>query len=79
VTAAYPRGPDFERWMIGTFYQGLKHRPESTFGTFNDDFLACMDSRFHRTDVCASLCAHLGPIDGFIALRADAGDMPLSE
>ena len=53
VTAAYPRGPDFERWMIGTFYQGLKHRPESTFGTFNDDFLACMDSRFHRTDLCS--------------------------
>lgn len=38
--------------IIEAFYDGLKHRPASTFGTFNDDFLAFKDPSFQRTDVC---------------------------
>jgi HD superfamily phosphodiesterase len=53
VTTAYPRGSHFEEAMIDAFYQGLKHRPESTFGTFNDDILACLDPAFRRTDLCS--------------------------
>jgi len=52
VTAAFPREPDFPHAMIDTFYQALKHRPESTFGTFNDDFLAFKDPHFRRADIC---------------------------
>ncbi|MBF5043803.1 HD domain-containing protein [Aggregicoccus sp. 17bor-14] len=52
VTAAHPRGSDFERELIDAFYEGLKHRPDSTFGTFNDDFLACKDPHFQRGDLC---------------------------
>jgi HD domain len=52
VTTAYPHGSRFARSMVETFYQGLKHRPDSTFGTFNDDILACMDPGFRRTDLC---------------------------
>jgi HD superfamily phosphodiesterase len=53
VVAAYPRGKDFEHGMIEAFYQGMKHRPDSTFGTFNDDFLAFKDPSFRRKDLCS--------------------------
>jgi hypothetical protein len=53
VVAAYPRGADFEREMIEAFYHGMKHRPDSTYGTFNDDILACKDPSFRRKDFCA--------------------------
>lgn len=53
VTKAWPRERDFEHHMIDTFYEGLKHRPDTTFGTFNDDFLAFKDRTFRRGDMCS--------------------------
>jgi hypothetical protein len=53
VTGAYPRGAEFEAGMIDEFYQGLKHRPDSTFGTLNDDYLAFRDPSFRRGDICS--------------------------
>jgi hypothetical protein len=53
VTAAYPRGADFAHKMIDAFYHGLKHRPHTTFGTFNDDFLAYKDQGFQRANLCS--------------------------
>ncbi|MDW2981334.1 MAG: HD domain-containing protein [Rhodanobacter sp.] len=53
VTAAWPRANDFKHAIIDTFYEGLKHRPDSTFGTFNDDFLAFKDPTFQRVDLCS--------------------------
>jgi len=53
VIAAYPRGSEFNHEMIEAFYQGMKHRPESTFGTFNDDILAFKDPNFRREDLCS--------------------------
>jgi hypothetical protein len=53
VTAAWPREDDFKHAVIDVFYEGLKHRPDSTFGTFNDDFLAFKDPRFQRRDLCS--------------------------
>ncbi|MFJ7797639.1 HD domain-containing protein [Pseudomonas sp. NPDC096950] len=59
VIAAYPRETDFAHKMIDEFYQGMKHRPGSTFGTFNDDFLAFKDPSFERTNLCSViLCSH---------------------
>jgi HD superfamily phosphodiesterase len=55
VTAAYPRGDDFKHDIIEAFYRGLKHRPDSTFGTFNDDFLAFKDPDFRRVNVCSAI------------------------
>ena len=55
VTAAYPRGDDFKHHIIEAFYRGLKHRPDSTFGTFNDDFLAFKDPDFRRVNVCSAI------------------------
>ncbi|MEX3959613.1 HD domain-containing protein [Trinickia sp. EG282A] len=53
VIEAYPRGPDFASKMIDAFYDGMKHRPATTFGTFNDDFLAHKDPGFVRVNVCS--------------------------
>jgi hypothetical protein len=53
VVDAFPRGYDFSEKMIQTFYDGLKHRPDSTFGTFNDDFLAQRDPSFKRVNLCS--------------------------
>ena len=53
VLAALPREADFKQGMLDAFYQGLKHRPGSTFGTFNDDFLAGRDPHFRRIDMCS--------------------------
>ena len=53
VMAAYPRGSEFKHEMIEAFYQGMRHRPDSTFGTFNDDILAFKDPNFRRGDLCS--------------------------
>ncbi|MCP1495513.1 hypothetical protein J2Y86_000220 [Pseudomonas migulae] len=59
VIAAYPRESGFAHKMIDEFYHGMKHRPDSTFGTFNDDFLAFKDPGFKRTNLCSIiLCSH---------------------
>jgi len=55
VIAAHPRSHDFAHEVIDAFYQGLKHRPASTFGTFNDDFLAFKDPDFQRGNICSAL------------------------
>ena len=53
VVAAYPRGEQFKERIIDTFYEGLKRRPATTFGTFNDDFIACREPGFQRVDICS--------------------------
>ncbi len=53
VIAAYPRGKEFEHEIIEAFYQGMKHHPNSTFGTINEDFLAQKDPSFQRLNICS--------------------------
>ncbi|MCV7099056.1 HD domain-containing protein [Mycobacterium palustre] len=45
VTAAHPR-PDFKNRILAAFHDGMKHRPETTYGTMNDDVLAHFDPNF---------------------------------
>ena len=52
VIAAYPRDNSFKQRIIDTFYEGLKDRPATTFGTFNDDYIAFKDPGFQRVDIC---------------------------
>ncbi len=53
VLASYPRAAGFGHAMIDAFYEGMKARPQTTFGTFNDDFLAHKDPHFQRVDLCS--------------------------
>ena len=57
VITAFPRETDFKHGIIDAFYQGMKHRPDSTFGTFNDDVLAFKDPDFRRIDMCSIILA----------------------
>jgi hypothetical protein len=57
VIAACPRSHDFAHEVIDTFYEGLRRRPSSTFGTFNDDFLAFKDPGFQRANLCSIILA----------------------
>ncbi|OBL10872.1 diguanylate cyclase [Mycobacterium sp. 1245499.0] len=45
VTAAHPR-PDFKNRILVAFNEGMKHRPETTYGTMNADVLAHFDPNF---------------------------------
>ena len=38
--------------IIQAFYDGMKHRPNSTFGTVNSDVLAFKDKRFQPINFC---------------------------
>jgi hypothetical protein len=45
VTAAHPR-PDFKNRILAAFTDGMKHRPQTTFGTCNADVLQRFDPTF---------------------------------
>jgi hypothetical protein len=47
VVAAHPR-PDFKNRILRAFYAGMVDRPDTTFGTMNDDVLAHFDPSFRR-------------------------------
>jgi HD superfamily phosphodiesterase len=49
VTAAHPR-PDFKNRILQAFNDGMKYRPDSTFGTMNADVLQHFDDSFVRGD-----------------------------
>jgi hypothetical protein len=52
VVIAYPRTNSFKEDIISAFYEGMKDRPQTTFGTVNDDVLADKDRRFQRENFC---------------------------
>lgn len=47
VVAAHPR-PDFKQRILAAFNDGMKHRPDSTFGTMNADVVEHFDPSFRR-------------------------------
>ncbi|WP_328535425.1 HD domain-containing protein [Streptomyces sp. NBC_00344] len=49
VTDAHHR-PDFKRRILRAFTEGMKDRPDTTFGTMNDDVLAHFVPGFARQD-----------------------------
>ena len=55
VVAAHPRGHRFKENIIDAFYHGMAHRPDSTFGTVNDDVLALENPKFERADFCKTI------------------------
>jgi HD superfamily phosphodiesterase len=53
IVQAYPRTEHFKEDIIQAFYNGMKHRPETTFGTVNADVLADKDPNFQRMNFCS--------------------------
>ena len=53
VVAAHPRGRHFKENIVQAFADGMKHRPDSTFGTINADVLALKDPGYRRINFCS--------------------------
>ena len=53
VVTAHPRGDHFKEQIIHAFHDGFCHKPETTFGTVNDDVLALLDPQFKRANFCS--------------------------
>src|ERR1700690_1860882 len=53
VVHAHPRTPHFKEDIIQAFYDGIKHKPETTFGNVKADVLADKDPHFHRGNFCS--------------------------
>jgi hypothetical protein len=53
VVSAFPRTPHFKEDIIQAFYDGIRHKPETTFGNVKADVLADKDPHFHRGNFCA--------------------------
>jgi HD superfamily phosphodiesterase len=52
VVRAHPRTEHFKEDIIQAFYDGIKHKPQTTFGNVKADVLADKDPRFQRTNFC---------------------------
>ena len=52
VVQSFPRTPQFKEDILQAFYDGMAHRPHSTFGTVNDDVLADKNPSFQRENFC---------------------------
>jgi hypothetical protein len=53
VVKAFPRTPKFKEDIIQAFYDGIKHKPDTTFGNVKTDVLADKDPHFHRGNFCS--------------------------
>src|SRR6201991_1800646 len=60
VVAAHPR-PDFKREILAAFNEGMKRRPQTTFGTCNADVLERFDPTFVRDNFVDTILANSWP------------------
>jgi hypothetical protein len=44
----FPRTPKFKEDILQAFYDGIKHKPDTTFGNVKADVLADKDATFQR-------------------------------
>jgi hypothetical protein len=52
VVGAHPRTEHFKEDIIQAFYDGIKHKPQTTFGNVKADVLADKDPAFRRMNFC---------------------------
>jgi HD superfamily phosphodiesterase len=53
IVERFPRTPDFKEDILQAFYEGIRHKPETTFGNVKADVLADKDPSFRRTNFCS--------------------------
>jgi hypothetical protein len=54
VLAAHPR-PGFKDGIVEAFYDGIKDKPQTAYGTINTDILAGQDPSYVRPNLCAMI------------------------
>ena len=52
VVSAFPRTPDFKEDIIQAFYDGIRHKPGTTFGNVKADVIADKEPGFHKGNFC---------------------------
>jgi len=57
VVHAHPRTPQFKEDIIQAFYDGIQHKPDTTFGNVKADVLADKSPHFHRANFCSVIRA----------------------
>jgi hypothetical protein len=50
VAEMHPRGPAFKQGIVSAFYDGIRGKPETTFGNVKADVMAYKEPGFQRTD-----------------------------
>ena len=53
VVKAFPRKPRFKEDIIQAFYDGIKHKPDTTFGNVKADVIADKEPHFHPGNFCS--------------------------
>lgn len=53
IVRAHPRGEHFKEDIIQAFYDGIKHKPDSTFGNVKADVIADKDAAFRPGNFCS--------------------------
>lgn len=53
VVHAHPRTPHFKEDIIQAFYDGIKHKPDTTFGNVKADVIADKEPHFHAGNFCS--------------------------
>ena len=53
IVKAHPRTERFKEDIIQAFYDGIHHKPETTFGNVKSDVIADKDPNFHRGNFCS--------------------------
>jgi hypothetical protein len=53
VVFEHPRGNHFKEDILQAFYDGIKHKPDTTFGNVKADVLADKDPSFTRGNFCS--------------------------
>ncbi|HXP01068.1 MAG TPA: HD domain-containing protein [Luteibacter sp.] len=50
VAEVHPRGPSFKQGIVEAFYNGIRNKPDTTFGNVKADVMAYKQPGFQRTD-----------------------------
>jgi hypothetical protein len=53
IVQAHPRGDNFKEEIIQAFYDGIRHKPDATFGNVKADVLADKDPAFCPGNFCS--------------------------
>jgi hypothetical protein len=53
VVQAHPRGERFKEAIIQAFYDGIRHKPQTTFGNVKADVIADKEPAFRPGNFCS--------------------------
>ena len=59
VVGTFPRSARFKEDIIQAFYDGIRHKPNTTFGNVKADVIADKEPLYHRGNFCSVIrCSH---------------------